>query len=69
MNPSLTITAQAERAMSYWPNEGETDPRPPQGAAYERLRPVEPRHPAVPADAFGALRLPFLGMPSVPPRK
>ncbi|MEV5008032.1 GMC family oxidoreductase [Streptomyces sp. NPDC055692] len=69
VNPSLTITAQAERAMSYWPNEGETDPRPPQGAAYARLRPVEPRHPAVPAEAFGALRLPFLGMPSVPPRK
>ncbi|MFJ5893909.1 GMC family oxidoreductase N-terminal domain-containing protein [Streptomyces sp. NPDC093064] len=69
VNPSLTITAQAERAMSYWPNEGETDPRPPQGAAYGRLRPVAPRHPAVPAEAFGALRLPFLGMPSVPPRK
>ncbi|MFD4969745.1 GMC family oxidoreductase N-terminal domain-containing protein [Streptomyces sp. NPDC058424] len=69
VNPSLTITAQAERAMSYWPNEGETDPRPPQGATYARLRPVEPRHPAVPADAFGALRLPFLGMPSVPPKK
>ncbi|MFJ2718509.1 GMC family oxidoreductase N-terminal domain-containing protein [Streptomyces sp. NPDC087437] len=69
VNPSLTITAQAERAMSYWPNKGETDPRPPQGAAYERLRAVEPRHPAVPADAFGALRLPFLGMPPVPPKK
>jgi cholesterol oxidase len=25
--------------------------------------------PAVPADAFGALRLPFLGMPTVPPKK
>ncbi|MEU2586307.1 GMC family oxidoreductase [Streptomyces avermitilis] len=69
VNPSLTITAQAERAMSYWPNKGEADPRPAQGAAYERLKPVEPRHPAVPADAFGALRLPFLGMPTVPPKK
>ncbi|MEU7379191.1 MULTISPECIES: GMC family oxidoreductase [unclassified Streptomyces] len=69
VNPSLTITAQAERAMSYWPNKGEADPRPAQGAAYERLRPVEPRNPAVPADAFGALRLPFLGMPPVPPKK
>ncbi|WP_073945789.1 GMC family oxidoreductase N-terminal domain-containing protein [Streptomyces kebangsaanensis] len=69
VNPSLTITAQAERAMSYWPNKGETDPRPPQGAAYERLKPVGPRHPAVPADAFGALRLPFLGMPAVPPKE
>ncbi|WP_369233798.1 GMC oxidoreductase [Streptomyces sp. R21] len=68
VNPSLTITAQAERAMSYWPNKGETDPRPAPGAAYERLKPVEPRTPAVPADAFGALKLPFLGMPAVPPK-
>ncbi|MGX1625550.1 cholesterol oxidase, partial [Streptomyces sp. NPDC055506] len=63
-----TITAQAERAMSYWPNKGEPDLRPQQGAAYERLQPVEPKSPAVPADAFGALRLPFLGMPAVPPK-
>ncbi|WP_320773956.1 GMC family oxidoreductase [Streptomyces sp. CRN 30] len=69
VNPSLTITAQAERAMSYWPNKGEVDPRPAQGAAYERLAPVEPKQPAVPADAFGALRLPFLGVPVVPPKK
>ncbi len=69
VNPSLTITAQAERAMSYWPNNGEPDPRPAQGTAYERLAPVEPTYPAVPAAAFGALKLPFLGMPSVPPKK
>ncbi|MFC9127235.1 GMC family oxidoreductase N-terminal domain-containing protein [Streptomyces sp. NPDC057099] len=69
VNPSLTITAQAERAMSYWPNKGEPDLRPKQGAAYERLQPVEPKSPAVPADAFGALRLPFLGLPAVPPKK
>ncbi|WP_329545955.1 GMC family oxidoreductase [Streptomyces sp. NBC_01356] len=68
VNPSLTITAQAERAMSYWPNKGEADPRPAQGAAYERLQPVAPQSPAVPADAFGALKLPFLGMPAVPPK-
>ncbi|GGN83176.1 cholesterol oxidase [Streptomyces albiflavescens] len=68
VNPSLTITAQAERAMSYWPNKGEADPRPAPGAAYERLKPVEPQQPAVPADAFGALKLPFLGMPAVPPK-
>ena len=37
MNPSLTITAQAERAMSFWPNKGEEDPRPPLGAPYRRL--------------------------------
>ncbi len=61
VNPSLTITAQAERAMSFWPNKGEVDPRPAQGEAYRRLNPVEPKSPAVPADAFGALKLPFLG--------
>ncbi|MES4888317.1 GMC family oxidoreductase [Streptomyces sp. NPDC096012] len=69
VNPSLTITAQAERAMSFWPNKGEEDPRPAPGAVYERLKPVEPLAPAVPADAFGALRLPFLGMPAVPPKQ
>ncbi|MET9408797.1 GMC family oxidoreductase [Streptomyces sp. NPDC002935] len=68
VNPSLTITAQAERAMSFWPNKGEADPRPAPGAAYERLKAVEPRRPAVPADAFAALRLPFLGMPTMPPK-
>ncbi|MFI8171275.1 GMC family oxidoreductase N-terminal domain-containing protein [Streptomyces sp. NPDC085931] len=69
VNPSLTITAQAERAMSFWPNKGEPDPRPRQGTAYVRLQPVEPKSPAVPAEAFGALRLPFLGLPAVPPKK
>ncbi|ATL29887.1 GMC family oxidoreductase [Streptomyces formicae] len=69
VNPSLTITAQAERAMSFWPNKGADDPRPAQGAAYVRLAAVEPKSPAVPADAFGALRLPFLGMPTVPSKK
>ncbi|MFH8471342.1 GMC oxidoreductase [Streptomyces sp. NPDC018000] len=69
VNPSLTITAQAERAMSFWPNKGEADPRPEQGEAYERLAAVEPQAPAVPKEAFGALRLPFLGLPTVPPKK
>ncbi|MET9774131.1 GMC family oxidoreductase [Streptomyces sp. NPDC006367] len=69
VNPSLTITAQAERAMSYWPNKGDEDPRPAQGTAYRRLTPVEPKSPAVPAEAFGALRLPFLGIPAVPPKR
>ena len=36
-NPSLTIAAQAERAMSFWPSRGEPDLRPPLGARYERL--------------------------------
>ncbi len=62
VNPSLTITAQAERAMSFWPNKGEADPRPPLGAAYTRLEAVPPRRPVVPADAPGALRLPIVGV-------
>ncbi len=57
VNPSLTITAQAERAAAAWPNKGEPDPRPPLGAAYERLAPVPPIRPVVPASAPGALRL------------
>ncbi|MDP9219703.1 MAG: GMC oxidoreductase, partial [Actinomycetota bacterium] len=57
VNPSLTITAQAERAMSLWPNRSEPDSRPEQGATYLRLDPVRPGQPAVPEDAPGALRL------------
>jgi cholesterol oxidase len=56
VNPSLTITAQAERAMSLWPNHGDQDPRPPQGSPYQRLAPVRPRRPAVPESAPGGLR-------------
>lgn len=51
VNPALTITAQAERAMALWPNRGEPDPRPPLGAGYQRIDPVPPRHPAVPVQA------------------
>jgi len=57
VNPSLTITAQAERAMSFWPNKGEADKRPDLGSPYQRIEPVAPRTPAVPASAPGALRL------------
>jgi cholesterol oxidase len=57
VNPALTITAQAERAMALWPNRGDADPRPPLGEPYQRTAPVPPRHPAVPADAPAALRL------------
>jgi cholesterol oxidase len=58
VNPSLTITAQAERAMAFWPNKGESDARPAPGAPYQRIAPVAPRQPVVPASAPGALRLP-----------
>ncbi|MEU8224656.1 GMC family oxidoreductase [Kribbella sp. NPDC048915] len=60
VNPSLTITAQAERALSFWPNKGEEDLRPPLGSPYERVRPVPPAHPVVPAEAPAALRLPIV---------
>ncbi|RDG38085.1 GMC oxidoreductase [Streptomyces corynorhini] len=56
VNPSLTITAHAERAMSFWPNRGEADPRPAPGAGYRRVEPVHPAHPAVPPHAPAALR-------------
>ena len=62
VNPSLTITAQAERAMSFWPNKGEVDPRPPLGSGYRRIEPVAPGAPVVPETAPGALRLPIVGV-------
>ena len=56
VNPALTITAMAERAMAYWPNRGEADPRPATGTGYEDITPVAPARPVVPADAPAALR-------------
>jgi len=56
VNPSLTITAQTERAMAMWPNKGEADGRPPLGEEYRPVSPVSPRNPAVPWDAPAALR-------------
>ena len=58
VNPSLTITAQAERAMALWPNKGEADPRPEPGSEYLDVAAVAPRSPVVPAGAPGELRLP-----------
>ena len=57
VNPSLTICALAERAMSLWPNNGDLDPRPPLGSGYERVDPVMPHRPVVPAGAPAELRL------------
>jgi cholesterol oxidase len=59
VNPSLTITAQAERAMALWPNKGEQDKRAPLGSGYREIAPTQPRRPVVPASAPGALRLPL----------
>lgn len=64
VNPSLTITAQAERAIAMWPNKGEQDKRPGLGEPYRRVAATAPRSPVVPESAPGALRLPlFVTMP------
>ncbi|MDQ2628770.1 MAG: GMC family oxidoreductase, partial [Actinomycetota bacterium] len=60
VNPSLSITAQAERAASLWPNKGEQDTRPAQGEPYRRVDPVAPAAPVVPAHAPAALTLPIV---------
>jgi cholesterol oxidase len=57
VNPSLMITALAERAMSFWPNKGDADKRPPLGSDYEGIDPVMPHFPVVPVGAPGELRL------------
>jgi cholesterol oxidase len=59
VNPSLSITAQAEWALAAWPNKGEADPRPALGSAFKVVAPVAPKNPAVSAKAPGALRLPI----------
>jgi cholesterol oxidase len=51
------ITALTERAMSLWPNKRDADTRPPLGSGYERVDPVMPHRPLVPAGARGELRL------------
>ncbi|MGD0220376.1 MAG: GMC family oxidoreductase [Acidimicrobiales bacterium] len=58
VNPALTITAQAERALALWPNKGEPERRPPLGAPYEHVDPIPPRSPVVPAEAPAALITP-----------
>ena len=62
VNPSLTITAQAERAMAFWPNKGDADPRPALGTTYRPVVAVAPAHPVVPESAPGALRLPIVAV-------
>jgi cholesterol oxidase len=57
VNPSLTITAQAERAFSMWPNKGEADMRPAQNTPYKRVEAVMPNNPVVPKGAVGELRV------------
>jgi cholesterol oxidase len=47
-NPSLTITAMAERAFAYWPNRGEPDPRPAQVPGQTAMPPAPPASTATP---------------------
>jgi cholesterol oxidase len=56
VNPSLSITAQAERAAALWPNKGEEDLRPGQDQPYRKLAPIPPKRPVVPEHAPAALR-------------
>ena len=56
VNPSLTITAQAERAFSLWPNKNGADLRPQQGSAYIQMTPIKPNAPFVPVGAHGELK-------------
>jgi len=55
-NPSLSITAMAERALSFWPNKGEVDARPTIGDGYSRIDPVVPQSPVVPTGAPAELK-------------
>jgi len=56
VNPSLTITAMAERAMAMWPNLGEKETRPTPGEHYRTVDPIRPAAPAVPEGALAELR-------------
>ena len=59
VNPSLSITAQAEWACANWPNKGEGDARPGLGFRFAPIRAIAPRHPLVPVSAPAALRIPI----------
>lgn len=59
VNPSLSITAQAEWACAHWPNKGEGDARPGLGFRFAPIRAVAPRLPLVPVSAPAALRIPI----------
>ena len=54
VNPSLTITAMAERALAMWPNRGDPDPRPAPGTEYRAVEPQLPHRPAIDPATLGA---------------
>ncbi|WP_433333437.1 hypothetical protein [Spirillospora sp. CA-294931] len=51
VNPALTITALAERALALWPNHGDPDQRPTLSSPYRRLPPIPAHTPAIPPQA------------------
>lgn len=53
VNPSLSITAMAERAMAMWPNKGEPDLRPDPAKPYRTVPPVRPTSPVVDVSVLG----------------
>jgi cholesterol oxidase len=59
VNPSLSITAQAEWAAAHWPNLGQADTRPARAEPFRVVDAVAPSNPVVPKQAKGALRLPI----------
>ena len=59
VNPSLSITAQAEWACAHWPNKGEGDARPGLGFRFAPIKATAPRVPLVPVVAPAALRIPI----------
>jgi hypothetical protein len=65
----LTITALAERAMSFWPNKDDEDARPTIGDAYQRVAPVYPRAAAAPSTAPAALQIPVEPGEAAPPTR
>jgi cholesterol oxidase len=55
VNPSLSITAQAEWACAHWPNRSQADTRPALGEAFRVVDAVAPLKPVVPKSAKTAL--------------
>lgn len=55
VNPSLSITAQAEWALAHWPNKGQADQRPKLGSKFTIVDPIAPINPVVPKGAYAEL--------------
>ena len=69
VNPSLTITALAERAFAYWPNRGGTDPRPAPAPGRTATPPASPARtpPGPPPARPGPCSLAGRSCPRAPP--